>query len=132
MRYEIADKISYIPSQDSPLSADVAIINGNRTYLFDVGSSDIAYEEISNIEGDKCAIISHFHPDHIGNLSRLLSLPIYVSANTFKYASRGTVIEEETQRGLRFSLSHQVTRKALWDLLLITNMSLLGTLWLPQ
>ena len=97
MKYEIAEKISYIPAQESPLSADVAIIKGKRTYLFDVGSSDAAFKEIQMIEGDKCAIISHFHPDHMGNLSRLFELPLYVSSNTFKYTNSGTIIEKTTR-----------------------------------
>ena len=96
MKYEITEKITYIPSQDNPLSADVAIIKGKKIYLFDVGSSDAAFEDIQMIEGDKCAVISHFHPDHMGNVLRLHELPLYVSANTFKYTNRGTIIEKDT------------------------------------
>ena len=95
MNHKIADTISYIPSQENPLSSDVAIIKGKKIYLFDVGSSDVAFEDIQMIDGDKCAIISHFHPDHIGNLTRLTELPIYVSTNTFKYTNRGTIIEKD-------------------------------------
>ena len=89
--------ISYIPAHDSPLSADVAVIKGQKTWLFDVGSSDDAFEEIQRIKGEKCAVISHFHPDHMANLERLADLPVYVGANTLRYSGRGTVIDAETE-----------------------------------
>lgn len=103
---EINAAISYIPAQDSPLSSDVAVIKGQKTWLFDVGSSDDAFEEIRRIEGEKCAVISHFHPDHMANLERLPELPVYVGANTFRYSGRGTVIEKETEleKGIRVIL----------------------------
>ena len=58
------------------------------------------------MEGEKCAVISHFHPDHMANLERLGDLPVLVSANTLRYSGRGTVIEADTEleKGIRVFL----------------------------
>ena len=41
-------------------------------------------------------ILSHFHPDHIGNLSEISCEAVYQGKNTFRYTKTGTVIEEDT------------------------------------
>ena len=46
-------------------------------------------------EKPKNAVISHFHPDHIGNLEHVDLNEIYLGANTFKYAKRGKVIDKD-------------------------------------
>lgn len=95
---EINDFISYIPASDNPLSADAVIIRGNRnTYVFDVGNNDASFEEISHIEGSKIIFLSHFHPDHIGNISRLEYEELYQGDNTFKYTGKGEVIRDSKE-----------------------------------
>ncbi len=90
------DIIGYIPSEDEPLSSDVVIIKGEKsTWLYDVGASENAFSEISEISGEVNAVISHFHPDHILNLKRLNSLGLYLGKNTLKYVGRGQVVENE-------------------------------------
>ena len=56
---KIDDIISYIPACDEPLSADIWVITGNKkTWIFDVGSSASALEEIHQIDCEKAIIIS--------------------------------------------------------------------------
>ncbi|MCR5556169.1 MAG: MBL fold metallo-hydrolase [Butyrivibrio sp.] len=67
----ITDRISFLPSSENPLSADVYIIRGDqKNYVVDVGSCDAAYDLISSL-GKRTIIITHFHDDHMKNLRRL-------------------------------------------------------------
>ena len=92
----IDDIISYIPACDEPLSADVGVITGiKKTWLFDVGASETAIKEIQEINADKAIVISHFHPDHMGNLQRINCPEIYVGANTLRYSGKGTVVDSD-------------------------------------
>ena len=93
---KIDDIISYIPACDEPLSADVGVIIGNKkTWIFDVGSSESALEEIHQIDCEKAIVISHFHPDHMGNLQKINCPEIYVGANTLRYSGKGTVVDSD-------------------------------------
>ena len=93
---KIDNIISYIPASESPLSADIGVIKGSKkTWLFDVGASDEALNEIQSIDGEKVAVISHFHPDHMSNLSRLPDIECYVGSNTFKYSKRGIIVDSD-------------------------------------
>ncbi len=68
----LSPKISYLPATAPPLSADVGIIKlDNVTWIFDIGSNDDALELVSGFEGEKRIVLSHFHADHTGNLSRI-------------------------------------------------------------
>lgn len=92
----INDRISYIKSSEDPLSSDVIFIKGDsNTWIFDVGQSDEAFEEIKAKRGHKNIILSHFHADHIGNIGRLMdaagdNITIYVSKQTQKYTQKHT------------------------------------------
>ena len=67
----ITDRISFLPSSEDPLSADVYVIRGDqRNYVVDVGSCDAAYDLISSLD-KRTIIITHFHDDHMKNLRRL-------------------------------------------------------------
>ena len=86
----IDESISYIPASMNPLSADVAFIKTeNTTWIFDAGSSDEAFAEISAVQGKKNIVLSHFHPDHTANITRLeldkLSINLFMSNHTAKY-----------------------------------------------
>ena len=82
----IDDIISYIPACDEPLSADVGVVTGiKKTWLFDVGASETALNEIKEINADKAIVISHFHPDHMGNLSKIDCPEIYVGISPCSY-----------------------------------------------
>lgn len=83
--------ISYLPSQESPLSCDIIFIQTkDATIIFDVGASEQAVEAINSYKGDRVIILSHFHPDHISNLSKIQYSKLYASKNTLKYVTKGT------------------------------------------
>lgn len=93
----INNKISYLKASKDPLSADVGIIQGDeRTWFFDVGSNEEAYQLIMNESKKIGIVISHFHPDHMGNLAEILSTDrnpsLYVGDNTFKYCKQGEIV----------------------------------------
>ena len=64
-------------------------------WIFDIGADDSVPMSLSIFEKPKNAVISHFHPDHMENLEHAEFENIYLGANTFKYAKRGTVVEKE-------------------------------------
>lgn len=91
---KITDNIEYLPSSNEPLSADVYVIRGAKNnYIIDTGSNDEAFKIIEGIK-NKIIIITHFHADHIGNLSRI-DIPdanLYVGKYTKDYCKCGTEI----------------------------------------
>lgn len=90
----ISHSIRHIPSTPDPLSADVFIIEGDsRYYVFDVGASDGAYEAISALDKPVTVILSHFHRDHIANMSRLSPAQTLAGARTMKYIANGTLVD---------------------------------------
>lgn len=75
---DIAEGIAYLEASENPLSANVGIIRDSGiTWIFDVGSNDLAAEIINAAEGEKRVVLSHFHADHTHNLSRIKSVPVY-------------------------------------------------------
>ena len=97
-----------MPSETSPLSADVYAIRGDTAWwIFDVGASDGAADFINNLSCDVSAgeflegtvphlhqdaaplkkniVISHFHRDHFFNLSRVSFDNLYVGRETFRH-----------------------------------------------
>ncbi|MBR3962750.1 MAG: hypothetical protein IKK14_04400 [Oscillospiraceae bacterium] len=93
---KITDRISYIKATDNPLSADVGIVEGDEfIWTFDVGADESVPISLNKIQKPKNAVISHFHPDHMGNLEHVNLNEIYLGANTFKYANRGIIVGED-------------------------------------
>ena len=114
---QINKTISYIGSSMEPLSAEVGVIRGKeRIWFYDVGNGNAAREEISmllapagsqsrglsssvspDFPARPCGVIlSHFHPDHIGNLSCFPEgTEIYVGENTRKYTKRGMAVSQD-------------------------------------
>lgn len=83
---KIDESISYIPASMNPLSADVAFIKTeNATWIFDAGSSDEAFDAISAVHGKKNIVLSHFHPDHTANVTRLEFDNLFMSNHTARY-----------------------------------------------
>ncbi len=90
----ITPRIRQIPASQDPLSADVFIIEGDeRCYVFDVGSSDEAWAAISALQKPVTVILSHFHRDHIGNMSRLSPGQTLAGARTMKYIIGGMLVD---------------------------------------
>ena len=93
---KVTDRISYIKATEKPLSADVGIIEGDESvWIFDVGADESVPISLNKISKPKNAVISHFHPDHMRNLEHVDLNEIYLGANTFKYAKRGTVVDKD-------------------------------------
>ena len=87
-------RIRRIPAGIDPLSADVFIIEGEaRYYVFDVGANDEAWAAISALDKPVTVILSHFHRDHIGNMSRLTPEETLAGARTMKYITGGTLVD---------------------------------------
>ncbi len=96
---QITDSISYLKASENPLSADIGIVKGcHSTYLFDLGNSQEALQLLETLSADRKelkAILSHFHPDHTGNLSKIKLAEIYVGANTYGYTHCGQIVNED-------------------------------------
>lgn len=75
---EIEHGISYITPSESPLSSNVVVIEGSDDiWLYDVGNHPDVIELLQEINCDSKKmniVLSHFHPDHIGNLDRICGL----------------------------------------------------------
>ncbi len=92
----LTQNISYIPSSTKPFSCDVVFIKGQKfTWIFDCGTTKEIADEINRIQTPKNIVISHFHPDHILNLTRIDYDNLYVSKYTKKYTFKGTVLESD-------------------------------------
>lgn len=90
----LTNRIRRIPAASEPLSADAFIIEGDeRYYVFDVGCSDEAYTVIAALDKPVTVILSHFHRDHTGNMSRLNPAQTYAGARTLKYITGGTLVD---------------------------------------
>lgn len=93
---KISNRISYFAPSENPLSANVGIIRGDLfLWLFDVGNGRETFNAIQSLPGEKSIVISHFHPDHMGNLQKCSYMNLFVSNNTRKYAHAGTVVSKE-------------------------------------
>lgn len=89
----ITEEIGYLPATQEPLSADVGLIHTkNRVWLFDVGCTDDMMRQIEAIAEEKWVVLSHFHPDHIGNLDHMQYDALYGGAFTCKKIGKGTVV----------------------------------------
>jgi len=83
---KIKDRISYIKASEEPLSADVVLIEGKEyLYVFDVGNDSEVAEYLNAIPQKKRIILSHFHPDHMGNIGRMKFDTVFFGTNTEKY-----------------------------------------------
>lgn len=114
---EIEQGISYITPSESPLSSNVVIIEGSDcVWLYDVGNHPDVIELLKEINCDGKNInivLSHFHPDHIGNLDKICGLwenceaqdkgqpqtkdriRIYQGKYTYKHTNKGGIISED-------------------------------------
>lgn len=93
---KINDAYSIIKGQNDPLSCDVALIEINdKLYIFEAGSNLEIVKQLNEINSYKTIIISHFHPDHMGNLSLINYDKLYVGDNTYKYCRTGEVVRKD-------------------------------------
>lgn len=93
----ISDTISYIPSAADPLSADIGIIRaGGAVWLYDVGCGD---SRVFRPDIGCKIVLSHFHPDHTGNLDKIPFEELYVSKETRAHVGRGTLVSGSVRMG---------------------------------
>ena len=91
---KITDQISYFPATETPLSADVGVIRcAGELWIFDVGSTEEVAEAVNNIPGQKNIVLSHFHPDHTGNIGRVSWAHLYAGAFTCRRLGIGTAVD---------------------------------------
>ena len=96
MKRKISDAIYYIQATDIPLSSDVGIVEGkDYCWVFDVGNNEETRQALTEITKKKAVVLSHFHPDHMGNLDKLSYSKLYCGDNTFKYIKTGEVVDKE-------------------------------------
>lgn len=90
----ISDLIFRLPASDSPLSADVGIVRGDRfDWLFDIGGSEEAAYAIQKNCRERIVVLSHFHADHAANLSRVPHRALYCGGYTARRLREGTAVQ---------------------------------------
>ena len=83
----LAEGLFYFPCGDAPLSAEVFLIPGREcTWFFDCGNGEYALNAIRAVPGRKRAVISHFHPDHMGNVHQAGFERVYLGDFAFRKA----------------------------------------------
>lgn len=96
---KVDNDISYIAPTSNPLSANVVVIQGRESeWIYDVGAHpDIpGLLETLNQDSRKVnVVLSHFHGDHIGNLSKIRYDEVYQGRLTYKHTNTGVIIESD-------------------------------------
>lgn len=93
------ENISYITPTINPLSCTVVIVEtGHNIWLYDTGShSDIPAMINSYNQAKKNIniVLSHFHPDHIKNVSDIHFKNMYQGKNTLRYTGAGEIVTDD-------------------------------------
>lgn len=93
-KIRLDDRLFYWKATEDPLSADVGVFEGRDGFwVFDVGSSPEAAACIQSLPGPKYVVLSHFHPDHTANLSKIAFDVLYQGRFTFRRTNVGEVVE---------------------------------------
>ena len=83
----LAEGLFYFPCGDAPLSAEVFLIPGREcAWFFDCGNGEHALNAIRAVPGRKRAVISHFHPDHMGNVHQADFERVYLGDFAYRKA----------------------------------------------
>ena len=72
----------------------------------DVGSSEEAADLLQKLPGEKILVLSHFHPDHTANWTKIPHKELYQGVNTRGYTHSGVAVDQEMvlQDGLELRL----------------------------
>ncbi len=100
-------ELRILPGSEEPLSSDAAVMEGReRRYLFDVGARPEMLRELLAHPRPTVIMLSHFHPDHLGNLPLLPEAELLLSPHTLRYTKRGQTVAEEKSwdDGMHFRL----------------------------
>lgn len=130
----ICEYISFIPSSDEPLSADVFFIKGDsKTYIYDVGANEQSFKEIESVPGEKAVILSHFHPDHTANMARIDCDEIYLGRKTYEKLGKGIIVSDKIiiEDGIKLEIARFPSVHAKGSLVLTVNSeyALIGDLY---
>ena len=73
MKWEwLTGQVGYLPATESPLSAAVGLVRTDEMlWVYDLGSTPDVAAAVNALPGKKTVVLSHFHPDHMGNLGRV-------------------------------------------------------------
>ena len=100
----ISDRIYHYPAIETPLAADVGVVEGDTyTWLFDLGPHTAAIQALQSLRTPQapdpakpiCLALSHFHQDHIAGFDQLTLHELYVGKHTYNYTHRGIVVESD-------------------------------------
>ncbi len=122
---EVEDGMFYFPSSENPISAEVCVIKGKESlWIYDAGCTGASMEFLQNLEGRKNFVISHFHPDHMGNIVKGITFEnLYIGKNTFRYCRKGSVVTEplEFDDGVKIKIIPLPNSHAKGSLLMQVN-----------
>lgn len=91
----IAEQIFYIQATSQPLSADVCIIHcGDELWIFDVGNSEESAAAVNGLPCRKNIVLSHFHPDHMGNIDSVGYDALYARVYTCRRLEKAVPVCE--------------------------------------
>ena len=92
----LTGQVARLPATEAPLSADVGLVQTDgMLWIYDVGASLAAADAINGLPGKKTVVLSHFHPDHMGNLEQVDCEAFYGGAFTCKKAGGGIAVSRE-------------------------------------
>lgn len=78
----------------APLSAEVVLLEGREhLWLFDVGASPDVLAQLQALPQKPRIILSHFHPDHMANWSKLDWDELYVGSYTYEKTGCGNIVK---------------------------------------
>ena len=120
---KINKDLSYFPSSENPLSAEVFFIEGSScTYIYDVGASEESLQAILS-EEKRIVILSHFHQDHGTNVRNINFEKLYVDKKTRDYYDMGEIVEERfcVEDGVKLEIIPIKTSHSRTGLLLNVN-----------
>ena len=92
----LSAQVAHLPATEAPLSADVGLVRTDgMLWIYDVGAAPAAAAEVNALLGKKTVVLSHFHPDHIGNLEQVEYEAFYGGTFTCKKTGGGIVVSRE-------------------------------------
>jgi len=108
----IGKRIEYMPATNSPLSADVFCIEGDKyCYVYDVGSDERSLQYINQLSKEKIVVLSHYHKDHTGNIADVHCRNLYVGKKTYEAIGKGIIVEDKLtiNDGVKIDVIHCVS-----------------------
>ena len=130
---QITPYLSYFPAQETPLSADIFVIQGReRLYLYDTGYGEKALRFLHSLPQPAAVILSHFHADHAGN-AVVPCDELLVSNRTRQKIGIGSIVDAERviEDGITLRIARCPSVHEKGSLIVTVNgeYTLVGDLW---